>query len=140
MIVDPSGTLWKVSVLAVLAGILWAALAVAGIYSGSTRLSPRIPRDRIWADWRQRRVVWGLSLLLTMLGAWLTGGFVAQRVGFRDLYWLTRDADIMLISRLGSLCGYLFLLLLVTVGALLRRRKRRVLPGRPKDPDGAAGK
>lgn len=122
MIVNPSDTLIRVSGTCAAIGVLLALLGVLGIYLGSTRLPPRLHPRHVWTEWRRKRMVWGLCLMLSMLGAWLITEQYARQAGLRDLYWLTRSEDLLTICRLAGGTGYLLTLLVVVVGALLTRR------------------
>jgi hypothetical protein len=122
-IVDYPGVLIQVAGLCFLAGMGWALLAAGIIYLGSTLLSPRIPRGRIWQDWRSRRMVWGVSIILTAPAAALSAEQISRPLVSPTLHWLFKRQDLLLIGITGSLCGYLFVLLVFVTAALLARRR-----------------
>ncbi len=122
---DPSGTLQRSALLAVGSGILWALLAVWLIFVGATLLPPRLSVKEIWPEWRRKRMIWAGSLIATVLGAAWTAEWLLRNVALKDLFWLNRVRDMGLICRTGVGTGYLLVLALFTVGALLRKRARR---------------
>jgi hypothetical protein len=132
--VDPSGTLLRVAGLSLAAGLVWAALACMAIYLGSTRFKPVVSHGRVWAEWRRKWWLWGLSLILTAAGAFFTAHSICREFAFRDLYWLGRAADIITIARLGSGSGYLLMLALVVIGSLIVRRRASRTPRLPSKP------
>lgn len=111
--------------LSLLSGMLWALVAAGLIYLGSTLLTPRIPRGRIWADWRRRRVVWALSLLGGFASSYYTAEAICRRWGFVDLYWLGQKRTLLLIALTGGPTGYLLMLGAITVGSLWAQRKAK---------------
>lgn len=128
IVLDPDGTLLKVAVFCLLAGVGWSALGAAAIFLGSMLIPPRIPPGQVWAEWRRRRVLWGGSLLLTLIGAFLTAEQIYRRVGLIDLYWITKRSSLEWVARLGTACGYLLVLFILVMAAALaksRRVKRR---------------
>jgi hypothetical protein len=131
---DPTGTIFRVIVATALSGAAWAGVAACLIYLGSVRLAPRVPPSRVWADWRRKRMIWGLSLMLTTVAAVLLAEALGRRIGLIDIYWMGRADALLWIARLAGTCGYLLLLLLVVVVSLVRRRKaaRAPQPPRPK--------
>ncbi len=130
---DPAGaflraagqTLLYVAVSSVVAGLGCALLAAAAIYSGCTRVPPRVPLGRIWAEWRRRPFLWIISLLLAAGGAGWAGEALARRLAAHDLYWISRGAEILRIGMLGGLTGYVLGLLLMVLFTLAMRRHRR---------------
>ncbi len=129
MIVAPSKTLALVAVLSVLAGVLWGLLAGIGIYAGSVFVRPRLPRGRVWAEWRRKRFLWGGCLALGGTLAVLSADAIFRNVGLRDLYWLGRPETLGRIAWLGGLVGYLLALFVLVAAATIHRlaveRKRR---------------
>jgi len=115
IVVNPYGTLLKVALLCLASGALWSAAAASAIYLGATLLPPKIRPGQVWVEWRRRRVLWGMSLLAGLFTTWWAADLIGHRVGLVDLYWLTRRDEILWIGRLGGLCGYLLVLLLVVV-------------------------
>lgn len=130
IVLDPDGTLLKVALFCLLAGVVWSVLGAAAIFLGSTRIAPRIPPGQIWAEWRRRRVLWVGSLLLTLIGAFLTAEQVYRRVGLVDLYWITKRSTLEWIARLGVSCGYLLVVFILVMGVLLARSSPRRRDGR----------
>jgi hypothetical protein len=122
LIGDPAPTLKNVAAWSVAAGAACALLAVLLIVAGSMYLPPRLPWGCIWADWRKKRTLWGLALVLTAIAAYFCGELVFHRVGLRDLYWLTRPGELLNISRLGALSGYFAVLFTAIVASLAGRR------------------
>ena len=122
IVVDPPGTLLRVTGLCLASGLGLAALAALLIYLGSTRIPPVIAPGRVWAEWRRRRVLWAFSLLSTGAATAFAADRLTREIGLRDLYWLGRPDDLSLMCRLAAACGYLLMLLLLVVYALLRRR------------------
>jgi hypothetical protein len=102
------------------------------IYFGSIRLAPRIPPSRVWADWRRKRMLWGLSVTLTTIASVLLAEALGRRVGLVDIYWMGRPDALLWIARLAGTCGYLLVLLLLVVVSLLRRRKSGSSPRPPR--------
>jgi hypothetical protein len=125
IVVDPDRTLILVSSLAFSAGVVWAVLAVAWIYLGSTRIPPRLSRSMIWREWRRKRMVWASALVLTSLGALLSGEWVGRHFGLRDLFWIVKSGRLMTITRLGTMAGYVFFLGFVVLGSYLSRQRQR---------------
>lgn len=126
---DPTGTILRVCLASFLVGLLWALVAVAVIHTGSTRIAPRLPARLIWSAWRQKRMIWGLGVLLPMIGTVLFGELIGRRIGLVDIYWMARTDALLWIARLAGLMGYLLALLAVVVAAILRRRKRPAANG-----------
>jgi hypothetical protein len=131
---DPTGTIFRVVLAAAAAGFAWAAVAACLIHLGSTRLPPRLPRARIWADWRQKRMIWGISLLLTAVAAVFLGELLAQRLGMVDIYWMGRQPALLWIGRLAGACGYLLLLFVLVIAGVVRRRRPATPPPTRKPP------
>ncbi len=129
---DPQGTLVRVAALVTAAGMLWAMVAVSLIYLGSTRLEPRIPQGQIWARWRERRILWGASLILTFSATLLTADAIWRQVAYPDLYWQARVGEITMIAMTGAAAAYLLVLLLFVLAPLLHRARR----GRLRRPPG----
>lgn len=128
MVVDPPGTLIKVSLLCFLAGVGFALLAALVIFFGSTRIEPRVHPSRIWADWRLHRMLWAVGVVLPLIGLYLTTEYICRNVGLRDLYWwVAQPRDILLIGRTGAASGYL---LVVAIAVFLSRRRARSAPSR----------
>jgi hypothetical protein len=123
--VDPNGILLRVAAMSVLTGALCAGLAALAIYLGSTRLPPRVPPNRVWQEWRSKRMVWSLSLVLAALGAALTADGLTHHLAEHDLYWLNRPGDLLRIAWAGVGTGYLLLLLgCVAIGLMKQRRTK----------------
>jgi len=120
---DPIGTIIRVCIAAVLAGLVWSAVAVTVIHTGSTRLTPRLPARMIWKGWRRKRMIWGLGLTLPLLGTILMAEVLARRIGMVDIYWMAREEPLLWIGRLAGMCGYLVVLLVVVVVALIRQKR-----------------
>lgn len=143
---NPTGTLIRAALLSLGDGVLWALLAAWLIYVGSALTPPRLRVGEIWARWREKRRWWIGGLLLTALACGATEEWLLRSVGLKDLYWLTRSGDMMLICRTGAASGYLLVLALFTLGALIlrqagTRRKaggpaRRQTPGSNNPPGG----
>ena len=131
IVVDPPGTLLRVTGLCLLSGLCLEALAALLIYLGSTRIPPAIARGRVWAEWRRRRVLWAFSLLSTAAATAFAADWLTREIGLRDLYWLGRPEDLALMCRLAAACGYLLMLLLLVVYALFRRRRHERAGGAP---------
>jgi MFS family permease len=125
MVLDPPGTLRLVAFVCVTAGAAWAAAGAASIYLGSTRLSPRIRPGEVWRQWERRRTLWAGGIILSLLGAYLGAEPLGTALGSRDLYWRTRVAEMLLVARLGSLIGYLLVMLVLIAAPLVLRRMRR---------------
>ncbi len=124
MVVDPPGTLIKVSLLCFLAGIGFAILAALVIYLGSTRLEPRVHPSRIWPDWRLHRMLWALAVVLPLVGLYLTTEHLCRTIGLRDLYWwVAQPQDLYWIGRTGAASGYLLVL-----AVLVFRSRRTAAP------------
>ncbi|MFN3651854.1 MAG: hypothetical protein ACK47B_19955 [Armatimonadota bacterium] len=121
---DPTGTLLRIAAYSVAAGVLAALLAALLIHLGSTRLPPRLPASRVWADWRQKRMVWGLSLVLTLAAALAAADFLLRRIGLTDLYWYDRAGTLQTVAYCGALFGYLLIAFLAVLSAAWRRRRR----------------
>lgn len=128
---DPTGTIFRVIIASLLTGAALAIVAVCLIYLGSIRLAPRIPPARIWADWRRKRMIWGLSLMLTAITQVLLVEWLGRKMGLIDLYWAGRPEALLWITRLAGTCGYLLVMLLTVVVSLIRQRNRSV-PRRPR--------
>lgn len=132
---DPQGTLVKVAALVFAAGVLWALLAAGLILLGSTRIQPSIPRREVWARWRERRILWGASLIFTVTATLLTADAVCRQVALPDLYWQPRAREILLIAWTGAAAGYLSVLLVfVLIGLRRRPRAGGSAPQRPAPP------
>ena len=131
MLLDPPGTLWKVALFSVGAGAACGALAVLVLFLGSALLKPSIPPARVWAEWRLRRVLWGLTLILTASASILSADAICRRVAFRDLYWLNKAGEITQIAWLGGACGYLLVMLLFVVAGLLIRGRQKTQASPP---------
>jgi len=129
---DPTGTIFRVILVSALAGGAWAVVAACLIYFGSVRLAPRIPPSRVWADWRRKRMLWGLSVMLTTIATVLLAEALGRRIGLVDIYWMGRPEALLWIARLAGACGYLLFLLGVVVAGLLRRRKSAGAPHAPR--------
>lgn len=129
---DPTGTIFRVIVATALSGAAWAGVAACLIYLGSVRLAPRMPPSRVWADWRRKRMIWGLSLMLTTVATVLLAEALGRRIGLIDIYWMGRPEAVLWIARLAGICGYLLLLLLVVVVSLIRRRRATRTPTPPR--------
>jgi hypothetical protein len=126
IVLDPTGTLLRVAGLTVLAGLVWAGFASLVIYFAARHLPPRVRYGRVWAEWRRKWPLWALTLLLCAGGAWFTGESLVREIALRDLYWITRRAEVVTIGRLGGLFGFLLgLFLAVLVGILGRRGTAR---------------
>lgn len=123
MVVEPGPTLLKTCGLSLALGLALALVAAAAIRAGTVALPPRIPASELWTRWWEKRLVWGVALLLTGAGVWLAADFATQLVGLRDLYWLTRHQDLYQLSRLGAYSGWLLGFLGLVVSAVLRRRR-----------------
>jgi hypothetical protein len=121
MLLDPAGTLIRAALLSVALGAVWALLSAGGIYLGARRLPPPIPRGDIWREWRRRRVLWAFCLLVGAAGAFLSTELVIHQFALRDLYWMGRALEVMLICRLGAATGFAAVLFGFTVGAFRRR-------------------
>ena len=121
---DPTGTITRVIVASALNGIAWAVVAALLVYAGSTWLPPRIARGRVWAEWRRKRMIWGVSLMLTTIAAVLLSELVASRIGMVDLYWMVRQPALLWIARLAGTCGYLLLMFLMVTAAVIARKRR----------------
>lgn len=134
IVYDPTGTIFRVIAISMLEGGAWAALAAYLIYIGSTLLSPRIPPARIWADWRRKRMIWGVSLTLSALGQFLLSEWIGRKIGLIDLYWAARPEALLWICRLTATFGYLLVCFFIVLVGVLRRRKagRPPAPSRPK--------
>lgn len=131
MVVDPPGTLIKVSLLCFLTGVGFALLAALVIFLGSTRIEPRVHPSRVWADWRLHRMVWALGVVLPLVGLYLVAERICRSVGLRDLYWwVAQPQDILLIGRTGAASGYL---LVVAILVFLSRRRARTGPSQRRD-------
>ena len=132
---DPTGTITRVIVAAALNGIAWAVVAALLIYAGATWLPPRIARGRVWAEWRRKRMIWGVSLMLTTIAAVLLSELVASRIGMVDLYWMVRQPALLWIARLAGTCGYLLqMFLMVTAAVIARKRRGSAAAPSPKIP------
>lgn len=128
MVVDPPGTLIKVSLLCFLAGVGFAILAALIVFFGSTRLEPRVHPSRIWADWRLHRMVWALGVIFPLLGLYFVTEYLCRGIGLRDLWWwVAQPGDILVIGRLGAASGYL-LVVAVLVFRSLRARRTAAAP------------
>jgi hypothetical protein len=127
MVVDPLRTLVKLSLLCFLAGMGWAIFGALVIYWGSTRTAPRLKPHRIWAEWRQHRVLWAVGVLIPIVGTYLSSDHLLRTIGLRDLYWwIAGRTDIVLIGKLGAASGYLLVTCLVTwLSWQQSRRKER---------------
>lgn len=135
VVYDPQGTLVKVATLVFVAGVLWALTAAGLIYLGSTRIQPRILPQQVWVRWRERRILWGASLILTLAATLLTADAVCRQVALPDLYWQPKAGEILLIAWTGSTAGYLTVLFAFVLLALARRaRQRGSRPRRPAPP------
>lgn len=109
--------------------MLWAVFAVILIYLGSTRLEPRIPPGQIWVRWRERRILWGASLILTFSAALLTADAIWRKVAYPDLFWQSRVGEITMIAMTGAAAAYLLVLLFFVLIPLLHRNRRRRTSG-----------
>jgi len=122
---DLTGTLFRASVFCLLAGAFWAAAAAIVIHLASTRLPPRMEPARVWQDWRQKRMVWGAALVLSLVGAALTADWLVPAVVGGDLYWRAKIGEMLTIGRLGTLTGYFLTAFCLTIGSFAARRRAR---------------
>jgi hypothetical protein len=120
---DPIGTAIRVSLACMLAGMLFGLVAVAIIHTGSTRLAPRLSPRQIWQGWRRKRMVWGLGLTIPLLTSGLLTELVARRLGLADIYWMAREDALLWLGRLAGVLGYLLLLFVVVIVALIRKKR-----------------
>jgi hypothetical protein len=132
MIVQPDGTLIRATLLCLLAGVGWGMLATLIVYVGSTRIEPRVHPSRIWADWRLHRMIWALGVIIPTCAVMLSSDWLFREVGMKDLYWVGRRADLLLMCRLAGVTGYLLMLLIVVVVPLLKRRRSEAKDKAPR--------
>jgi len=76
-------------------------------------------------------MIWAAGVVLPAVGAVLTGEWIARAVGFRNLYWFVRGADIVVIGRMGGLSGYVLGVFLVVLWGLVTRNRRGGSPRAP---------
>ncbi len=132
MVVDPPGTLLKVSLLCLLAGMGWAILGAMIVYVGSTRIEPRVHPSRIWADWQLHRMLWALAVVGPALGTFFSADAICKNIGMKDLYWwVSRPGDLYLICRLGAATGLLLTFFLLTYFSLRRAQRKPAAARRP---------
>jgi hypothetical protein len=123
MNLDPPGTLLRCGLACLLGGVGWSLVAALIVFVGSVRIPPRVAPSRIWPEWHRHRMVWAVALVVGAVGAVLTAEWLFKQIGLRDLYWLGRWRELLLISRLGGASGYLLGLLLLVVAAIRAQRR-----------------
>jgi len=99
-------TLLRVAQWTPLFGAVWAGIVVCCMYLGARFLPPAIPRGAVWTQWRRKRVLWGLVLLLGLFTGWLLADRLTVRVAAGSLYWFARLEGILWIGRLGAATGF----------------------------------